>query len=60
VLDGDQLDLRGFVAAVDGSRLLRDQVRGAATDADRLGRELAERLLAQGAADILGVRDASR
>jgi hydroxymethylbilane synthase len=60
VLDGDQLDLRGFVAAVDGSRLLRDQVRGAAADADRLGRELAERLLAQGAADILGVRDASR
>jgi len=58
-LDGDQLSLTGFVARVDGSQLLREALSGPAAQAEALGTALAERLLAQGAADILGARDAS-
>lgn len=50
---GSRIRLRGFVGAADGSRLLSDEQEGAATDAEALGIALAERLKAQGAADIL-------
>ncbi len=50
---GDALTLEGFVALPDGSRLLRDAIRGPARNAEALGRELAERLLGMGAGDIL-------
>ena len=59
-LDGDTLQITGFVAAVDGSRLLRDARSGTRADAEALGTALAEALLAQGAADILGDRVAQR
>ena len=55
-LQDDQLLLEGFVAAVDGSRLLREAVTGPIADADAIGRQLAENLLARGAAEILGER----
>ncbi|MDE3009953.1 MAG: hydroxymethylbilane synthase [Pseudomonadota bacterium] len=58
VLSDGQLRLEGFVASVDGTRLLRDAVEGRRSDADALGSALAERLLEQGAADILGARGA--
>lgn len=52
--DGGRLRLRGFVAAPDGSRLLRDEVHSAEGEApEALGRRLAELLSAQGAAEIL-------
>ncbi|MFZ5915706.1 MAG: hydroxymethylbilane synthase [Chloroflexota bacterium] len=52
-VDEGQLDLRGLVAALDGVRLARDAIHGPATEAERLGVALAERLLAIGGADIL-------
>jgi hydroxymethylbilane synthase len=53
VLEGDRLWLRGLVGEPDGSRVIRSEIRGAAADAARLGVELAEELLAAGAAAIL-------
>jgi hydroxymethylbilane synthase len=52
-VQGSQLALRGLVASLDGSRLVRDGMRGPAEQADRLGTELAERLLAAGGEELL-------
>ena len=52
-LEGDQLWLRGLVGEPDGSRLIRAQVRGPRQQAEALGRQLAEQLLADGAGEIL-------
>lgn len=52
-LEGDTLFLRGFVGAPDGSRLLHAQARAPAKQAEALGRQVAEALLAQGAQDLL-------
>ncbi len=52
-IDGDALALTGVVALPDGSRLLRDSVSGHRSEATALGRELADRLLERGAADLL-------
>jgi len=49
----EALWLRGLVGAVDGSQVLTTEIRGAAQDAEALGIEAAEALLAQGAGDIL-------
>lgn len=53
VLEGEQLWLRGLVGSVDGQEILRDEIRGAAKDAEALGQALADRLLAAGAGRIL-------
>ncbi|OLU33220.1 hydroxymethylbilane synthase [Pseudomonas sp. PA15(2017)] len=53
ILEGEQLWLRGLVGEPDGSRLLRAEQRGSAEDAERLGIDVAETLLAQGAGEIL-------
>jgi len=53
ILDGDQIYLRGLVGRPDGSEVVRDEIRGEASQAEALGVELAERLLAQGAQNIL-------
>ena len=47
------LYLRGLVASLDGSRLLRDEIHGPAGHAALLGTELAEKLLAAGAGALL-------
>jgi hydroxymethylbilane synthase len=52
-IEGDQLTLVGLVASLDGQRLIKDQVTGLASEAEQLGAELAERLRAQGAGEIL-------
>ena len=52
-LHAEQLSLEGLVAEPDGSRLLRDSIRGSASQGAALGRLLAERLLAAGAAALL-------
>ncbi|MDX5371287.1 MAG: hydroxymethylbilane synthase [Pseudomonadaceae bacterium] len=51
LLEGEQLWLRGLVGQPDGGLLLRAEGRG--SDAEALGVQVAEQLLAQGAADIL-------
>jgi hydroxymethylbilane synthase len=54
---GEVLTLTGAVCSPDGRRRLAGTVTGPAADADALGQELARRLLAQGARELL--RDAS-
>lgn len=51
--DGEDLDLRAVVASLDGSRVVRDRLRGARTSAADLGSHLADQLIAGGALEIL-------
>ena len=53
VLEGEQLWLRGLVGQPDGTLLLRAEGRAPAADAEALGVQVAEALLAQGAEQIL-------
>ncbi|MBY7963116.1 hydroxymethylbilane synthase [Vibrio fluvialis] len=53
LLEGDDLWLRALVGEPDGSHIVRGEIRGPRQDAERLGVELANRLLANGARDIL-------
>jgi len=50
---GDAVRLRGLVANLDGTVIIRGERAGAAADAARVGEELAEELLARGAGEIL-------
>jgi hydroxymethylbilane synthase len=52
-LRGDDLTLLALVANVDGSRILREEIAGSSIDAESLGIEAADRLLARGAAALL-------
>ena len=57
LVEDGHLSLRGLIAALDGSHMVRDEIRGPAADASEVGMELAERLLAAGGLAILeGVR----
>ncbi|MDO6565334.1 hydroxymethylbilane synthase [Amphritea sp. 1_MG-2023] len=49
----DELYLRGLVASTDGTEILRDELRSSPDQAEQMGIELAERLLAAGADKIL-------
>lgn len=53
VLEGEQLWLRGLVGQPDGTLLLRAEQRAPVATAEQLGVQVAEALLAQGAAAIL-------
>ena len=53
VIDNGQLWLRGFVASVDGQRMVAAEVRGNPADDEALGLQLADDLRAQGADAIL-------
>ena len=52
-LHDGQLWLRGLVGTVDGSEVVRAEIRGPADQADALGRAVAEELLGHGGAQIL-------
>lgn len=52
-LSGGQVHLRGLVGRPDGTRVVRGERRGAPDDAERMGRDLAEELLARGGEEIL-------
>jgi len=52
-IEGDSLTLTGLVASLDGQRVVKDSLTGAAADAEQLGTELAQRLRKQGAHEIL-------
>ena len=54
-VEGDRLRLAGAVFAPDGSRTLREEAEGFAEDPESLGREVAERLLARGAASLIAL-----
>ena len=53
VLEGDALSLRGLVGEPDGTRILRGEELGSASQAEALGKRLAVGLLEQGADAIL-------
>ena len=55
--DGDNINMAGFVASVDGTQMLREKVTGLQANADAVGRALAEKLLARGADKILAALD---
>ncbi len=50
---GGEVRLMGVVADPDGRRLFRGEISGLAAETERLGRELAGRLLAEGAEEVL-------
>jgi hydroxymethylbilane synthase len=56
-LTGELLELRGLVGAPDGSKILRDAGSAPIPDAAVLGRAVAESLLEQGAAQLMGKTD---
>ncbi|MBW4489877.1 MAG: hydroxymethylbilane synthase [Trichocoleus desertorum ATA4-8-CV12] len=51
--DGDALTLTGLVASLDGQTIIKESITGPASEADRLGTELAKRAKQQGAQEIL-------
>jgi hydroxymethylbilane synthase len=53
VVNGDEVQLEGLVASLDGSRILRDSLKGSVSDAENLGLSLATRLLDLGANSLL-------
>jgi hydroxymethylbilane synthase len=53
VLEGDVLSLRGLVGEPDGTRILRGEELGPASQAEAIGERLAVGLLKQGADAIL-------
>jgi hydroxymethylbilane synthase len=52
-IENGMLRMIGFVASIDGREMVRDSVEGQPQDADALGRELAQKLIAHGAERIL-------
>ena len=56
IVEGDRLTLRAAVLAPDGSRRVVDEAEGPAAEAETVGRGLAERLLGQGARELLAMR----
>mgnify|MGYP001323075886 CR=1 FL=1 len=52
-LEDDKLSMRALVGSVDGKTILRTEQSGASADAEKMGIEGAEHLLAQGAGAIL-------
>lgn len=52
-LNGDQIHLRALVGALDGSQIIRAEGVAKVEEAEKLGEQIAEQLLAQGADKIL-------
>ena len=55
--DGDTINITGFVASVDGKQILREAASGPTTNADAVGRALADKLISRGADKILAALD---
>ncbi len=52
-VSGKRLKLRGVVASLQGTTVLRDEIEGSVEEAQELGQKLAGKLLTQGAATLL-------
>ena len=50
---GDTLHLEGFIGLPDGTKIVRHSAEGACGDAEAIGRDLGQRLLASGGREIL-------
>ena len=53
----NEIKMTGFVASIDGKKMVREQVEGSASQAEKLGQMLAEKLVALGANEILASLD---
>ncbi|WP_323954055.1 hydroxymethylbilane synthase [Aeromonas caviae] len=53
LVQGEEVWLRGLVGSPDGSRVIRDEIRGPLAEGEALGHTLAQRLLTAGADVIL-------
>ncbi|MGM0370407.1 MAG: hydroxymethylbilane synthase [Bacillota bacterium] len=52
-IEGEKLNLSGMVANENGTKLLRDNLVGSRNEATKIGVDLAQKLIEQGAAEIL-------
>ncbi len=52
-IEGETLTLVGMVASLDGKKLIKDKVTGNRSDAEQLGKDLADKLRSMGAGEIL-------
>jgi hydroxymethylbilane synthase len=52
-INGEKLQLSAYVGSVDGKAAFRDKISGHKQDAEKLGNELANKLLSAGAKEIL-------
>ncbi|MEE8320688.1 MAG: hydroxymethylbilane synthase [Gammaproteobacteria bacterium] len=52
-INGQELSLTGLVGRVDGTEIIKDTAEGLIDNIEKIGRELAERLLSRGADKIL-------
>lgn len=55
IWQGEQIWLRGLVASLDGQTIIRGERKGSAAEAQAMGEDLAQELLAKGAKSILDV-----
>jgi hydroxymethylbilane synthase len=55
--ENEQIHITGFVASVDGKQMLIEKASGNRNQADALGKQLANQLLAKGANEILSALD---
>ena len=53
ILEKDEIYLQGFVGSLNGETIIRDAARGNRSEAENLGRALAEKCLRRGAAELL-------
>lgn len=53
IIENNEVYLRGLVGAIDGSKILHNEIRGTLTNGDAMGTMLAEKLLKDGADVIL-------
>ena len=53
VISGDKISMRGIVADLDGVTFIEQSIEGPAADAEKLGLQLAEKVLDAGAREIL-------
>lgn len=53
IADERNVTLTGLIASVDGGQILKERVNGPAENAEKMGTELAEKLLAMGGREIL-------
>ena len=55
--EGSTINITGFVASVDGKQMLRETTIGSISNADAVGRALADKLIERGANKILAALD---
>jgi hydroxymethylbilane synthase len=55
-LNGNTLSMIGFISDSSGRKALKSRIEGSSSEAKRLGRELAERMIASGGDELVGSR----